>query len=139
VAVEVGLEGVEGFSQGEAVEDVGEPVVVEVQGAEGLAEAGLDSEGVLLCPGLEFVEAVVGLGGEEDEPDTDDLAEGEVAFPEVVGREMAVEQLRHPQALQIGKQDRDVVHPLPLITTGFVVSMPSDLAAFPLSEKCLSP
>jgi hypothetical protein len=37
---------------------------------------------VLFDPGQEVVEAVIALAGEEDEPDTDDLAEGELPLPE---------------------------------------------------------
>jgi hypothetical protein len=66
---------------------------------------------VLFDPGEEVVEAVVALAGEEDEPGTDDLAEGEVSLPEVVRREVAVEKLGHLQALQGGEQNGDIVDP----------------------------
>jgi hypothetical protein len=39
------------------------------------------------------------LGEGEEEPDGDDLAEGELAEPEVVGGEVAVEELGHLQPL----------------------------------------
>jgi hypothetical protein len=61
-------------------------------------------------PGEEVVEAVVALAGEEDEPDTDDLAEGELPLPEMVRREVAIEKLGHLQALQGGEQNGEIVH-----------------------------
>ena len=111
MAVEVSLEGLPRSGLGEGVEDVGETVVMEVQRPQGLPQAGLKGEQVLFDPGKEVVEAVVALAGEEDEPDTDDLAEGELPLPEMVRREVAVEELGHLQALQGGEQNGNVVHP----------------------------
>jgi hypothetical protein len=65
---------------------------------------------MLFDPGKEVVEAVVTLAGEEDEPDTDDLTEGELPLPEMVRREVAVEKLGHLQAFQGGDQDGEIVH-----------------------------
>src|SRR3954468_5738214 len=53
---------------------------------------------------------MVTLAGEEDEPDTDNLAEGELPLPEMVRREVAVEKLGHLQALQGGEQNGEIVH-----------------------------
>jgi hypothetical protein len=111
VAIEVGLEGLPGRGLSQGVEDVGEAVVMEVQRPQGFPQAGLKGQHVLFDPGQEVVEAVVTLAGEEDEPDTDDLAEGELPLPEMVRREVAVEKLGHLQALQGGEQDGDIVHP----------------------------
>jgi hypothetical protein len=100
-----------GGGLGEGVEDVGEAVVMEVQRPQGLPQAGLKGQHVLFDPGEEVVEAVVALAGEEDEPGTDDFAEGEVPLPEMVRREVAVEQLGHLQAFQGGEQNGEIVHP----------------------------
>jgi hypothetical protein len=110
VAVEVGLEGLPGRGLGQGVEDVGEAVIMEVQRPQGLSQAGLKGQQMLFDPGKEVVEAVVALAGEEDEPDTDDLAEGEISLPEMVRREVAVEKLGHLQAFQGGEQNGEIVH-----------------------------
>ena len=68
------------LSKGEAVEDVGEAVVLEVQGAGGLAKTGAEGVQVGLGPGLQPAEAVVALRGDEGKPDTGDLAEGQLAM-----------------------------------------------------------
>ena len=65
----------------------------------------------LLCPGLNFVEAVVALRGDVAEPDAGDLAEGQRALPAMPGGEVAVEDLGQLKALQRGQQDGEVVHP----------------------------
>jgi hypothetical protein len=46
-----------------------------------------------------LAEAVVALGGDEGEPDTGDLAEGQLALPAVAGGEVAVEDVRHVHTL----------------------------------------
>ena len=111
VPVEVASKACQGVGWARASRTVGEAVVVEVQRPHGLAQAGLKGEQVLFDPGKEVVEAVVALGGEQDEPDTDDLAEGALPLPEMVRREVAVEELGHLQALQGSEQNGNVVHP----------------------------
>jgi hypothetical protein len=88
---------------------------------------------VLHDPGLDVVEAVVALGDEEEEPDGQDLARGEWAFPVKRGGKVAVESGRQVQALEGGPQDREVgqnfhaqqarvsgVHPFSLRTPPFL-------------------
>jgi hypothetical protein len=50
VAVEIDLERQPVLGLGQGVEDVGEPVIVEVEGSDGLAQDGLEGEEVLLYP-----------------------------------------------------------------------------------------
>jgi hypothetical protein len=129
VLAEVRLEGLPGPVVGEVIEDVGEAVVVEVEGADGLAEGGLQGEAVFLGPGLDVVEAVVALRGEEGEPAADDLAEGQLALPAVPGREVTVQQLGHLQASQGGQQHGEVIGPL----------HPNDARAWSTHALCLCP
>ena len=77
----------------EAFQDQGEAIVAELDGADGLADEGL--EGVLeaVDPLLDVGLAVVGLGEDVGDPDGDEPAVGEPLM-ERMGREMAVEDLR---------------------------------------------
>jgi hypothetical protein len=99
---------------GQAVQDVGQAVVVEVQRPDGLAQQGLEGELVLLGPRLQAVKAVVALGEEEGQPDGHDLPQGQLALPEVVlvVVELAVQEFGDAQPLQAGEQDGQVVDPL---------------------------
>jgi hypothetical protein len=99
VLVEVRFSVWPGISDTEAVEDVGEAIVLEVQRANGLAETGLQGMEVGSNPGLNLIEAMVALGSDEGEPDADDLSEGQLAFPAVPGGEVAIEDLGHLQPL----------------------------------------
>jgi hypothetical protein len=99
VAVEIGLGVLPGVVKGEAVKDVGQAVVLEVEGSNGLAQAGLEGVEVSLCPGLKLGQSMVALGGDEGNPDTGDFAEGQLTLPAVPGGEVAVEDLGHLQAL----------------------------------------
>jgi hypothetical protein len=110
VAVEVLLEGLPGVGLGEGVEEVGEAVVVSVEGSDGFAEAGLEGEPMLVDPGFEAVEAVVPLGEEEGEPDGGNFAGGEVSLPVGVSGEVLVDQLGEVELSESGEEDGDVVH-----------------------------
>ena len=81
----------EGVAGAESGEPVGEAVVVGVDGQDGFAQQGGEGALVLGDPGLDVVEAVVALGDEEEEPDGEDLARGERAFPVQRGGEVAVQ------------------------------------------------
>ncbi len=59
-----------------------------------------------------MAETVVSLRQQEDQPDGDDLPEGELAQPQVVGGEAAIQQLRDPQALQASPENREVIDAL---------------------------
>lgn len=54
---------------------------------------------VAFDPGLHLVEAVVALGSDEGDPDAGDLPEGQLAFPTVPGRKVAIEDLGYLQTL----------------------------------------
>src|SRR5205085_11195244 len=82
VAVEVSLESRPRLGLGQSVEQVGQAVVLEVEGADGLAKAGLEGQEILLCPWLQLVETVVALREQEGQPDTDDLPGSQVPLPE---------------------------------------------------------
>ena len=71
VLVEVGLEVLPGIILRQGIEEVGEAVVVEIEGADGLAEEGREGVKVLLGPRLEMAETVVTLRGDEDQPGGD--------------------------------------------------------------------
>ena len=120
VLVEVGLSVFPGAVQGQVIEDVGQAVVLEVEGPNGLAQAGGKGVEVSLSPGLKLGEPMVALGSDEGNPDTGDFAEGQFALPAVPGGEVAVEGLGHLQVFQRGQQDGDVVHPFhPMHVRGF--------------------
>ena len=125
------------FVQGEAVEDVGQAVILEVQGADGFAQSGLESVPVGLRPGLKAVEAVVALGNDVADPHAGDLAEGQLALPEVPGRVVAVEVLGHFQQMQRGQQHRDVVHSFDSMHLRVFGVHPLILSPFPLCRKPL--
>ena len=65
---------------------------------------------MLVDPGLDVVEAVVGLRHEEEKPNGENLAGGQRTFPVERGREVAVQGGRQVQALQRGPQDGQVSH-----------------------------
>ena len=106
--VQVTLQGAEGGAGAETAEPVGEPVVVGVRGQHGFAEEGGEGALVLRDPRLDMVEAVVSLGDEEEEPDGQDIARGERAFPVERGGKVAVQGGRQVQMLEGGPQDGEV-------------------------------
>src|ERR1700736_3234468 len=79
--VQVTFQGAEGGASAESGEPVGEPVVVGVGGQDGFAEEGGESALTLRDPRLDVVEAVVPPGDEEEQPNGEDVARGERAFP----------------------------------------------------------
>ena len=131
--VQVALQGGEGVAAAEPGEPVGEAVVVGVGGPDRFAQQGGEDALVLGDPGLDVVEAVIALGDEEEEPDGQDLAGGERAFPVGRGREVPVQGGRQVQALEGGPQDGQVGHGFDTQQAGFAGVHPSSLptAAFP--------
>src|SRR5262249_13103105 len=111
VLVDLALAVLPGTVPSQTVEDVGQAVILEVERANGFAQAGPQGVPVGFGPGLKAAEAVVPLGGEEGEPDASNLSEGQLALPAVSGGKVAIEDLVHLQALQQGQQNGDVVHP----------------------------
>ena len=116
-------------------EPVGEAVVVEVDGQDGFAQQGGEGALVLGDPGLDVVEAVVALGEEEEEPDGQDLAGGERAFPVERGGEVAVQGGRQVQTLQGGPQDGQVGHDFDTQQAGFGWCSSLQSTHLPLSRK----
>jgi len=108
VSIEVCLEGVPDVARSEAVEQIGEAIVVAVEGTERFAEEGLESAVVPLHPGLEVVEAMVALGGEEEQPDSEDLTAGEWAAPTRRRWEVLVQQGDELKPLEAGPQHRQI-------------------------------
>ena len=90
-----------------------------VGGQDGFAQQGGEGALVLGDPGLDVVEAVVALGDEEEEPDGQDLARGERAFPVERGGEVAVQGGRQVQTLEGGPQDGQVGHGFDTQQAGF--------------------
>ena len=86
-------------------------------------------------PGLDVVEAVVALGDEEEEPDGQDLARGERAFPVERGGEVAVQGGGQVQTLEGGPQDGQVGHGFDTQQAGFGGVHPSSLPTPPHSRK----
>ena len=111
LSVEIVFEGVPGVGLGLSRQNVRAAVVVEVEGPDGLAEQGLEGVEVLLGSGLQPAEAVVRLREEEDEPDGDDLTQGQFAHPKVVGGEVTIPQFSDAQALPGGPENGEVIHP----------------------------
>jgi hypothetical protein len=97
--IEFRLEVLPGVVESEAVEHVGQAVVLKVEGSNGFAQTGLESMQVVLCPGLKLAQAMVALGSDEGDPDTNDVAEGQRALPAVSRGEVAIEEFGHVQAL----------------------------------------
>ena len=97
------------------------------------AQQGGEGALVLGDPGLDVVEAVVALRDEEEEPDGQDLARGERAFPVERGGEVAVQGGRQVQTLEGGPQDGQVGHDFHTQQAGFGGVHPSSLptSAFP--------
>jgi len=131
--VQVTLHGAEGVAGAEPSEPVSEPVVVGVRGQDALAQEGGERAPVLGNPGLDVVEAVVTLGDDKEEPDGEDFARGERAFP-VQGRgEVAVQDGGQVQTLEDGPEDGEIghdfhtqqaglgsVHPFSLLASGIL-------------------
>ena len=91
-------------------EPVSEPVVVGIGGQDGFAEEGGESALTLRDPRLDVVEAVVPSGDEEEQPNGEDIARGERAFPVKRGGKVAVQGGRQVQTLENGPQDGEVGH-----------------------------
>ena len=117
--VQVTLQGAEGGPRAEPGEPVGEAVVVGVDGQDRFAQQGGKGALVLGDPGLDVVEAVVALGDEEEQPEGQDLARGERAFPVERGGEVAVQGGRQVQTLEGGPQDGEVGHGFHTQQAGF--------------------
>jgi hypothetical protein len=79
--IKVAFQVAEGVARTESREPVSEAVVVGVRGQDALTQEGGEGALVLGHPGLDVVEAVVTLGDKEEEPDGQNLARGEGAFP----------------------------------------------------------
>src|SRR3954470_5737936 len=108
VLVQITFQEAEGFAEAEPGEPVGEAIVVDTGGEDLLAEQGGEGALVLGDPGLDVVEAVVGLREDEEEPDGEDLARGERPFPMGWGRDVAVDGGRQVETPKRGPQDRQV-------------------------------
>ncbi len=104
-------------------------------GRTGFAQQGGEGALVLGDPGLDVVEAVVPLGDEEEEPDGQDLARGERAFPVERGGEVAVQGGRQVQTLEGGPQDGQVGHDFDTQQAGFGGVHPSSLPTLPFPEN----
>jgi hypothetical protein len=98
-----------------------------MDGQDRLAQQGGENALVLGDPGLDVVEAVVPLGDEEEEPEAQDLAWCERAFPVAWGREVTVQSGRQVQALEGGPQDGEVGHGFHAQQAGFGGVHPSNL------------
>jgi hypothetical protein len=99
VLVEVHLAGFPGIVPREVVEQVGQAIILEIEGTNGFAQTGSESVKVVLRPGLKLAEAVIALGSDEGDPDAGDLPEGQRALPAVPGGKVAIKDLGHLQAL----------------------------------------
>src|SRR3984885_9535730 len=117
------------------VEHGSEAVVLEVQRAHRLAQAGLQGPAVLLCPGLKFVEAVVAHGGDVADPNTGHLTESQLALPAVPAGEVAVENLCHLQFLQGCQKNGDVVYPFHMMYLQLFSVHTFIIRSSPLSEN----
>ena len=133
--VEVPLQGAEGGAGAQPAEPVGEAVVVEIDGPDGFAQQGREGALMLGDPGLDVVEAVVPLGDEEEEPDGQDLARGERAFPVKRGREVAVQGGRQIQTLEGGPEDGQVADDFHAQQAGLEGVHPFNLLTSPISEN----
>src|SRR5262249_56585607 len=123
----------EAVAAAEPSEPVGEAVVVSVGGQDRFTEQGGEDDLVLGDPGLDVVEAVIPLGDEEEEPDGQNLAGGERAFPVGRGREVTVQGGRQVQPRQGRPQNGQVGHGLDTQQAGCAGVHSSRLrtAAFP--------
>src|SRR4051794_22582143 len=131
--IPVAFQGGEGVSAAEPGEPVGEAVVVGVGRQDRFAHQGGEDAPVLGDPGLDMVEAVIPLGDEEEEPDGQDLAGGQRAFPVGRGREVTVQGGRQVETLEGGPQDGQVGHGLDTQQAGLAGIHPARLrpTAFP--------
>ena len=133
--VQLPLQGSEGDTVGQSLEQVRQAVVVGVAGPDRLTEQGREDALVLGDPGLDMVEAVIALGDQEEEPEGQDLAGAERAFPVGRGRKVTVQAGRQVQPLQLGPQDRQVGHGLHTQQARFDSVHPSSLLALPIPEN----
>ena len=84
-----------------------------------------------------MVEAVVALAGEEDEPDTDDLAEGELPFQGwYVGKWRSRNSATCKRCKEANRTGMSSTRST-LSTQGVAVFMDSVVSLSRLSEKCL--
>jgi len=81
VLVQVALQGGERAAAAEPGEPVGEAIVVRVGRHDRFAEQGGQDALVLSDPGLDVVEAVIAVRDDEQEPNGQDLARSQRAFP----------------------------------------------------------
>jgi hypothetical protein len=83
---------------------------------------------------LDVVEAVVALGDQEEQPQGQDLAWAQRAFPVGRGREVAVQGGGQVKTLQGGPQDGQVGHGFDTQQAGFAGIHPASLLASPFPE-----
>ena len=92
----------------EALQEQGQAVVAELDGADGLADEGLEGVVEFLGPGLDGGLAVVGVGEDVGDPDGDEPAVGE-PLVEGVGGEVAVEELGELELDEEAQEQGDVI------------------------------
>ena len=90
---------------------------------------------VLGDPGLDVIEAMVPLRDEEQEPEGQNFAWAQRAFPVRWGREVTVHSGREVEALERGPQDGQVGHDFEAQQTGFSSVHPSILPASAIPEN----
>jgi hypothetical protein len=107
---------------------------VEVDGLDGFAQQGREGAVVLLYPGLDVVEAVVGLRDEEEEPHGQHLTGSEWAFPVQRSGEVPIQSGRQFQTLQGGPQHGQIGHDFDAQQAGFGGAHPFRLHRPPILE-----
>jgi len=105
---EVGFQAGPGSQVIESLEDQGEAIVGEVDGAERLARDGFEGMVQVSGPVTYVALAVVGLGEDVGDPDGDEPAVGE-SFVERVCREMPIEDLVQAEFDEEAQQQGDIV------------------------------
>ena len=107
---EVGFQGLPGRRVGESFQDQGQAIVAELDGADGLADEGLEGVAEVVGPGLDGGLAVVGSGKDVGDPAGDEPAVGESLVERIRG-EMAVEDLGELELDQESHEQGHIIDP----------------------------
>ena len=92
LAVQVGLQGTPDPVNADAIEKVGQSIIVKIAGLNGFPGEGGQSKLMLLNPRRNMAEAMIALGKDKEKPQRDDFASSEWSLPKRRGRQMAIQE-----------------------------------------------
>ena len=91
------------------IQDIGQPIVAQVQRAHRLAQTGGQRVAVRLHPRLDMGQAVIALRNDKRQPHRHHIAQTQVAFPVTMGRIELIQQGWKLHLVDLGQYHREVV------------------------------